>query len=358
MAVFPQTVDKLSVFRHRNIIKYLQCIQRSKPSLNTYSYTFEYIDKFMTVLREVLTNDHNFPEKIWEAYNCIFSEIAMCDNYVKLSLIEYQRMNSFTHLQMIQSIEYSISYFYELYLNYRESLYDQAELLLEYTNSTILDENAHINIQAIYNNIYQLINLNRPVYGIEQTPSESIHIYTPYNISIEDIASVWFENIQDYKYILQRCQNTELCNRILQNNIKRIKDLYYTFYSAGIQVIYDLSRTDQNEITNTLSRKISQLLLLDIGLRDCQSKQQDILTSTDTKFHGHLQWRQTIWNDSMTLYDISLTDNINKLPYISTIFNSVLSNINNKHRDQILHSSLTKMKPEELISALIRFIPN
>ena len=377
MAVFPPSIDKLSAFRQRNIIKYLQSVHRAGPSSNVYSYNFEYIDKFIAFLDELIFDTENFQVKIWEAYECLFREITMCDNYVKLSLARYQADINASNFDINKYIEYSISYLYQDFLNYREALWDQAELLIAYVNITsclqangvavnidTIDENVKNGILQINSDVYQITTTMRPEYYMDiSIQSDMVQAHTPYNVNIDDIAAIWFDNFADYKYILERCKNTETCDRLSQSNIKRVKDLHHTFYAVGIQVIHDLLQVNNVETVNILTRKISSLLFLDIKLRDCQSKQPALLSAkTDNVtlegFEGHLQWRQTIWNDAVVLYDISFIDNITRSPYISQLFNNVLSNVNNRHRDQKIHDSLSKMSPTDLITALTRFIPD
>jgi hypothetical protein len=335
MSPYTINIDKLSAFRYKDIVKYLQSIYRALPSINIYPYNLDIIDKFT-----------NLP-----TYETIFNEVAMCDNYVKLTLSAYEIDNNFA---MIQYIEQTLYQSYQIFLDYREALLDQAQLLIEHVDSDTIEE--------INNNIHEIVNTMRPEYYFNgPIETEILQTYTPFNVNIEDVGAIWFEDINDYKYILQRCEDTLSCEKLLSNNIKHVKDLYHTFYTAGIQVVYDLLiRDDPNEfdIGTSLINKLASALFLDIKLRDCQSKQTKILDVTSQEFEGHLQWRQTIWNDAVLLCDISKESNELKKFYISSIFNDILSNVNDKHRVDNIYNKVVAMTSEELLAALTRFIPN
>ena len=360
MKVFPGSIDKLSAFRHRDIIKYVQSVYRAEKSQNVYSYDYENIDKFIVLMDGV---ENNFQEKIMEAQELLFREIAMCDNYVKLSMEAYQREINVSNYWFIREMAASLAEVYTYYFEYREALYDQAELLDKYRgegDESYNNMDVEEEISQINNNVYGIANNMRPEYYImEYTETNIVKTYTPYNVDIDDAAAIWFENITDYNYILERCKNTETCVKLTRSNIKRVKDLYHTFFSAGIKAIYDLLQTGNNtEDIGVLIRKISALLFLDIKLRDCQSKQlvvDTILEEPDAD--GHLQWRQTIWTDATILYDIVPQNNTTRARHIPQMFDRVLSNTNNKHRDQNIYNTLAKMSAKDLIAALSRFIP-
>ena len=132
------SIDKLSAFRYRNIINYLQSVNRATTSINTYPYNYDIIDRFIKLidtfvnLLEKLTKSWSLDKKflntkIQEAYKLLFNEVGMCDNYVKLSLISYGIVDN---LLMNQYIEQTLHYQYQNYLNYREALLDQADLFI------------------------------------------------------------------------------------------------------------------------------------------------------------------------------------------------------------------------------------
>ena len=361
MTAFPPNINKLSAFRHRNTIKYLQSIYRATPSLNLYAYSSEHINEFITIINGLLNDSSSFKDKIWRAYECLFREIAMCDNYVKLSLEQYQNSIGATNFEIINYIENSLSGSYQGFLNYREALWDQATLLIEHANSNIVDETLQNVLFQINSKVYEITNTLHPGYYVsEYMQPHVVETYTPYNVNIDDVSTIWFDNYHDYKYILERCENSNACSKLVRSDIKRVKDLYYTFYSLGIRLIYDVVikgvASDTGDI-NILTRKMSSLLLLDIKLRDCQTKHSQIQNDISDSSQGHLQWRQNIWNDAVTLYDMSSVDDETRVPYLSKIFDAIISNTNNLHRDQQLYNSLSVMSPKVFISTLTRFIP-
>ena len=372
MTVFPPSIDKLSAFRHRDVVKYVQSVHRAAKSQNVYSYEFEHIDKLIVLLNGL---EDNSKDKIMEAQELLFREIAMCDNYVKLSMEAYQTEINVSDYWFIREMVGSLAQMYVYYFQYREALYDQAELLDKYKGESYNQDVTKLKvgghgavdvrheISQINNNIYEIANSMRPEYYVtEYTETDIVKTYTPYNVDIDDVAAVWFENVIDYNYILERCKNTETCVKLTSSNIKLVKDLYHTFFSAGIKAIYDLLQTgDTTDDIGILIRKIHALLFLDIKLRDCQSKQlvlDTILEEPDSEgADGHLQWRQAIWADATILYDIAPQNNTTRLYHISQMFDRVLSNTNNKHRDQNIYNTLARMQSKDLIASLSRFIP-
>jgi len=387
-------IDKLSAFRYRNIINYLQTINRATLSLNKYAYNYEIINRFISLIDTIVkllgkltkswSLDKNFfNTKIQEAYKLIFNEVGMCDNYVKLSLLSYGINDN---LLMNQSIEQIYHYSYQSYFNYREALLDQAELLInlefsisqEYINKiTEINNNLHNIVQNIHPeykiydskplNILTYTEANLDIHGhevdvLDMPITTELQTYTPYDVNIEDITAISFDTVNDYKYSLQKCKDNIICERILNNDIKYIKDLYHTFYTAGMQVVYDLLlRDNPNEfdLGTFLIIKLSSLLFLDVKMRDCQSKHLDNLSKIDfIQFEGHFNWRQTLLNNGILLYNISKENNQTKKFYIGPIFNRILSNVYDKHRINNIYNAIIKMSPYELLTSLTRFIPN
>lgn len=363
MTAFPLGVNKLSAFRHRNLVKYLQSIQRAGSSANVYSYGKQNIQDLGNHVTQLVNSEGGDVKKgIFGAYESLFREIAMCDNYVKLMLKNFQNTSSNDELTMLEEMkEDEINAQFISYQEYRESIYDSASVFALYLDQETIDEEAKKEFTRIYNEVYNLSEkFHRENFKKMKIQQLIAKTYTPYDIGVDDVVFAYFDNSADYKYVLERCQSNRSCEKLLSTDISYVKDLYYTFFTVGIRILNDSLEGADVQSLNLLTKKLSDLLFLDIKLRDCQSERFAIegQQKFSGSFDGHLEWRKSIWDTAITLYDIKASEKSVKREHILTIFSSVLSNIKNSHRDELVYKALVKLDINQFLSKLSRFIPN
>lgn len=348
------TVDKFSAFRHRDIVKYLQCLCRVTDSEADYSTNIEYINEAIIRINNIQEDNMPYQQKIKEIYRLIYSEISMCDNYVKFMLENHRSFYGLSLGQMVLSIEnnFDLRNYLAPYYVYRERLTNIAEQIISLVDDINLEELHLANIE-----LFNVVSTTRPNFYKVSDFGHEPDVFTPFDVDIDDVAYIWFDNVEDYRLSLERCKKTIRCKNTMNSDIKKIKDINNTLYSATMRLLYDkLSKMEYKEsgITTYLLFKI---LIRDIMLRDCQSSQPELLQENKMdRFITHLYWRNSRWVSAMTLYDISDSDHETTITNIRKLFESVISNSYQQHVDINLRNEILSMDIDDIMNILTRYI--
>lgn len=336
-------VEKISAFHQPDLVIYLQSLLRASSSSNIYSYNQQFVEEFVDSINNIQEDDELYTSKLINAYRLLFYEITMCDNYVKVLLDQEHQYGSYSLYQMVDSLTSNINLMFEPYHTYRENLLTIAGKLIQYKDI--------VDIYALYKLNEEVYNLYRPIFHIFDIENDVQVVYTPFDITIDDIAYIQFDTPDDYKTALTQCKNTQRCALSMSKDITHLKDLYNTVYSTSLRILYD--NISNNNQSRTLMTHLSRILIQDIMLRDCQSSQPYVLSHADnSSFDTHLMFRKVRWNSAMMLYDLSSADYNVINSNISTLFNQVISNYNMLHINLNLQKSLSTKSIDEIVTIL------